>query len=322
MRPAVTHAVATRRLRTDRMLLRVAEPRAADLLRRDLGELREKLANGDLSINGARAAMGLKPFVAASSVGPETAAQWQAEWDATVGHDIHRPLLLLPGKPEVHPRRRARGPQRMREHTYSLLLNALRSDGTPESTIQVQTCKAYRVLPWDIGLRAQNSAVEVPKPVTRADVEHSYFEHVAEPLLRHVQPFLPEGLEYKLTAAPDGYVTQGLMTPEQVRADLGLDEPSGAHFARTDHESDFIRLMRAAATPEARNWLNLDDTVYRGLSPAARLFCGIDEPENPQFWTDLWARRDLIGTTNEPRPPRGWLKSLIRRITRRNGATS
>jgi hypothetical protein len=111
------------------------------------------------------------------------------------------------------------------------------------------------------------------------------------------------------------------MTREQVRRDLDLDEPFTPlpNFAA---ESDFMRMWRASTTPEARNWLNPDGTVYRGLSPAARLFCGIDEPEDPQFWTDLWARRDLIGTFNEPWPPHGWPKRLYHRLTHKNGATS
>lgn len=285
-RPAATHTVATRRLRTDRMLLRVAEPRAAELLRRDLGALREKLANGDLSINGARAAMGLKPFVAASSMDPETAAQWQAEWDATVGNDIHRPLLLLPGKAEVHqrdpktnPRRRARGPQRMREHTYTLLLNALRSDGTLDSTIQVQTCKAYRVLPWDIGLRAQSSDVEVPKRVTQADLADAYRDYVIEPI--------------------ESYISKGLASPAQMRVMYGTDLP----------ETDAERESRLRVTTRA---------FESGLSPAARIWLGLDEPERPSF-VDLFHNPDLLGTTSEPQPPRGWFGRLFRRITRRNG---
>lgn len=39
----------------------------------------------------------------------------------------------------------------------------------------------------------------------------------------------------------------------------------------------------------------------------------------PSF-VDPHANPSLIGTTNEPWPPRGWLKRIIRRITRRNGA--
>jgi hypothetical protein len=43
--------------------------------------------------------------------------------------------------------------------------------------------------------------------------------------------------------------------------------------------------------------------------------------QRPSF-ADLFANHDLIDTTNEPWPPRAWLKRIYRRITRRSGGTS
>lgn len=268
MRPAVTHAVATRRLRTDRMHHHIP------------------------GWTGATRA-GLEAALRAAYDGPK---HWLVPDRATV--------WMV--DPKADPRRRTRGPERMREHTRSLLLNALRSDGTLGSTIQVQTCKAFRILPWEIGLRAQDSSVEAPKITTRADVERSWFEHVADPLIRHVQADLPDGLQLKLTEQPAGYVEQGLMTPEQVRAGLGLDEPyiPLPNFAA---ESDFERLWRISKTPADWYWLTAVGSPW--LRP----------PATTGSFVDLHANPDLIGTTDKPRPRPGWFSRLGRRIARRNG---
>jgi hypothetical protein len=68
---------------------------------------------------------------------------------------------------------------RMRYYTYSLLINALRSDGTYASLIQVQTCKAFRVLPWDVGF-AHASRVTVEPP--GQTVGEATWEHVLRPI--------------------------------------------------------------------------------------------------------------------------------------------
>jgi hypothetical protein len=129
----------------------------------------------------------------------ELEALWQ---EARTGPAVWLPPSKLP---QARPTRLERRTDRMREHTRTLLLNALRPDGTHGSLIQVQTCKAYRALPWEIGLRGQDSAVETPKPVTRADIEHAYFENVIDPIA--------------------AYVGKGLLNPDQFRVAYGVDCP-------------------------------------------------------------------------------------------------
>ncbi len=242
-RAAVTQTVATRRLRTDRMHHHI--PGWTEQVHAELEALLRAAYDGPKHI-----------YL------PDRATAWLVD-------------------PKANPRRRTRGPQRMREHTRSLLLNALRSDGTLESTIQVQTCKAYRVLPWDIGLRPQDSSVETPKLVTRADVEASYVEHVAEPIMNYLTDALPDGLEFKLTDEPGGYVAQGLMTYEQVRADLGLDEP----FATAPNfvaETDFERLWHISLSPAAHLVLG-ERPAY---TAAARVFTERPHPSIVEAFLD------------------------------------
>ncbi len=81
--------------------------------------------------------------------------EFEAAWADTVGGDpMRQKLILLPSTPQVErrPTRLERRRNRQRKHTHNLLIDALRSDGTPGSTIRVRTCKAFRVLPWEIGL--------------------------------------------------------------------------------------------------------------------------------------------------------------------------
>lgn len=240
-RPAVTLPVATRRLRTDRMHHHIP------------GWTEATRAGLEAALRAAHD--GPKHWVV-----PDRAAVWMVD-------------------PKEDPRRRARGPQRMREHTRSLLINALRSDGTLESTIQVQTCKAFRILPWDIGLRAQDSAAEVPKPTTHADVAAAYVEHVASPIA--------------------DYIAKGLLTPEQVRFAYGTDLP----------ETDSERELRMRLTNR--------DSHYDPSSAACR-WPALFDPGQPSI-VDLFYDPGLLAVTNEPWPRPGWLKFLIRRITRRNG---
>jgi hypothetical protein len=96
----------------------------------------------------------------------ELRAAFEHTW-AEAGAPDQQPhrLMLLPG-PERRPTRAERRRNRMREHTRTLLINALRSDGTYGSHIRVQICKMYRVLPWDIGFA---HASRITDGITSAD---------------------------------------------------------------------------------------------------------------------------------------------------------
>ena len=112
----------TRRLRTDRMLRRVREERTVELLRASGEEVRERAAIGWLPSG----------FLEAGPVGDAQAARWQHAWDETVGDGRPQRLIWLPSRTVIRtgrPRKSTpRGLPRMREHTRSLLLNALRGD--------------------------------------------------------------------------------------------------------------------------------------------------------------------------------------------------
>lgn len=119
----------------------------------------------------------------------------------------------------------------------------------------------------------------------------------------------PSAPEFELSDEPEGYVTDpwltaGLVTYEQMRHDLGLDEPFTPLPKRPDPaESDFERLWNAA---------------QRGDPDLVRAFnASLDRRPLPSV-----SIADLLGTPTEPWPPRGWLKHLYRRLTRKNGASS
>lgn len=71
----------------------------------------------------------------------------------------------------------------MRRYVRNNLINSLRDDGTLESKIYVNTLKAFRFLPEELGL---------PAKVSAKSVEETYMQHVAEPLLRYVMGSLFE----------------------------------------------------------------------------------------------------------------------------------
>lgn len=225
----------TRRLRTERMTKRTARAISAAGLRADIAEIARKVREGDLTINGARTAMGFpamkdpygetivrrRPgdlpgglawhgFAAPDSLSDEAVAEWQRAWDETMAAaPSHRKIMHLPQEVTLQPSRprksTPRGLPRMREHTRTLLLNALGDDGTFENHIQIRTCKALRVLPWHIGLRAQDSSIEVPKRTTCKDVDDAFFEHIVRPAMLALPRALgADALEFVLSEDPRG----------------------------------------------------------------------------------------------------------------------
>lgn len=303
----------SRRIRTDRMRTRAITARTARHLREAVAEVLTLAAAGDdwwrtlidqiepidLTAPAEHMIRVAAPPESPSDWDAEEIAKWQRAWDETIGSEPHRHgIIWLPSRTTIRPRRprksTPRGVPRMREHTRSLLINALRSDGTLSSTITVQTCKAYRVLPWDIGFRPQNSTEEPPPLITREEVEDAHHAYVIEPIKGYVEESL----------------TSGLMTYEQMRAELGIDEPFTPLPKRPGPaESDFERLWSA---------------VQRGDPDLVRAFnASLDRrPPSPISIADLFYNPTLIATTGEPWPSPGWFGRLIRRIIRKNGARS
>jgi hypothetical protein len=136
----------TRRLRRDRMLRRVRETRTVELLR----------ASGE-EVRGRAATDWLPPaFTLPAEWNEEETADWQRYWDQVMAEGRPHRIITLPSRTVIRPSRprksTPRGLPRMREHTRSLLLGALRGDGTPRSAARIAVCRAYRVLPGEIGL--------------------------------------------------------------------------------------------------------------------------------------------------------------------------
>jgi hypothetical protein len=172
------------------MLRRVRETRTVELLRASGEEVRAKVESGDWTINRARREMGLPALGPAGdetlqrrrddlpgamawydldlpvpfkvdfppTFTADEIERWQQAWDETMTaeQENRQRLIVLPSRAVIRPGRRRksapRGLPRMREHTRSLLLNALRGDGTPRSAARIAVCRAYRVLPGEIGL--------------------------------------------------------------------------------------------------------------------------------------------------------------------------
>lgn len=182
-----------RALRTDRMKRRAIIARTARHFREAVAEV---LTLADLA-----------PLPAAFLIPPitdEQAAEWQRAWDWTVVNDpAPRRIMRLPQRPVFTPRLRKftpRGVPRMREHTRSLLINALRSDGTPSGNARVQTLRAFRVLPWEIGFDyASRIAAGVR---TRDEILAEFAADAAADLgiiAAELSFHLPEGLELVLS---------------------------------------------------------------------------------------------------------------------------
>jgi hypothetical protein len=200
----------------------------------------------------------------------EQIADWQRAWDETVGNDPQpQRLIWLPSRTVVRserPRKSTpRGPARMRKHRRELLINALRGDGSYRSEVQVQILKAYRVLPDEIGLDHRDRVNEQ----IIADLAADYGLHAAH--LSHTMyadGLLPEGLEFRLEAPEPGYtesiLAAGASTAEQLWDALGMDEP----LPPIEPESEFMRLWRAAQTPDAHYWLKTDRPRYSPLVEA------------------------------------------------------
>lgn len=221
----------TRRLRLQRMHRRARETRTTELLRASGEEVRARVESGDWTINRARAELGLPPLghYGDTDVEPrpnglldalqcdglisdEERDEWQRAWDEIMAAEQpHRVQILLPHRakwtplPKRERKSNPRGLPRMREHTISLLLGALRGDGSLEATIRVSTCRAMRVLPWDIG-HAHTSRITAGdgKPTGMAAVEAAYREHVIEPLAGFLSQGLPDGLEFVVSEDPRG----------------------------------------------------------------------------------------------------------------------
>lgn len=130
------------RLRADRMRARAQQVRVSELLRESAGEV---LTLADLEPRPSWSFL-LPP------ISDEQAAEWQARWDETMADQPHRHrIITLPQRTVIRserPRKSTpRGLPRMREHIRTLLLGALRGDGTPRSAARIAVCRAYRVLP-------------------------------------------------------------------------------------------------------------------------------------------------------------------------------
>lgn len=81
--------------------------------------------------------------------------------------------------------------------------------------------------------------------------------------------------------------------------------PTGFHY----HTAFGVTHEMTVAAYERGNWVPQGTPAVdaTGFEPARMSI------------SDLFYNPDLLGTTNEPWPPHGWIKSLARRITRRNG---
>lgn len=279
------------------------------------------------------------------TVSPEDVARLQQAWDEIVGADsaglnqIHH----MPTQAKIQLRvseRRARSihrDKRMRWHTYSLLIHALRSDGTMGSTICVQTCKAYRGLPWDIGFpHASLVTGTAPDGTTSAEtvaedvaadmgIVAAELSFLAPPGLEFVFDDAPEPID--LTAAPDILVElpeppkdvwdalphvisgspayerwrEGIATPEEMRRDLGLDDPATAAdlalrwgFTPPVTSSDYERLWGWCATPAGRAWLDNDrrlGQILDGIRGESSQPSSTDERDNPRPLSSTRKRR-------------------------------
>lgn len=121
-----------------------------------------------------------------------TAAYERGDWEPQPRADEPAPSRPRKSTP--------RGLPRMREHTRSLLLNALRGDGTIEATIRVSTCRAMRVLPWDIGYEHTSRITAGDgRPTGQAAVDAAYRAAVIEPMAAHLSQHLaaPAGLTFE-----------------------------------------------------------------------------------------------------------------------------
>lgn len=140
------------RLHTDRMRERARRVYAAAALRENIADLAEKVAHGDVNLNGARVAMGFPPIRQLRGLANQPTRPGCGHEPSWWTQDGGGYTCMVCGR---QPHVRKRGPQRMREHTRSLLLNALRGDGTPHGAARIAICRAYRVLPDEIGITNQ-----------------------------------------------------------------------------------------------------------------------------------------------------------------------
>lgn len=186
----------SRRLRTDRMLRRVRETRTVELLRAS-GEHVRAILGGEITFP--------------AHITAEEIDRWQRAWDETMASDQPHRVITLPHRAEWTPRpsrpRKSspRGHARMREHTRSLLLNALRGDGTPRSAARIAICRAYRVLPDEIGLSHVGRIADGIR--SAEEIREGFAADMAADLgiiTADLSFDLPDGLEFAVSEDPRG----------------------------------------------------------------------------------------------------------------------
>jgi hypothetical protein len=250
----------TRHLHTGRMLARVRQTRTAELLRASGEEVRERVATDWLP----------PAFTLPAEWNEEETADWQRYWDQVMAEDRPHRVVTLPSRTAARPNRprksAPRGVPRMREHTRSLLLNALRGDGTPRSAARIAVCRAYRVLPGEIGLTPLGritDGLHTPDEI-REDLEADLGIIAAE-----LSFGLPDGLEYQLEAPEPGYTER--FEPYDMR--------------------DMQALLERPLMPRP---------ITDRLSPAAQLWL---DPHRADAVVDAFLDHDLIEPAAKRTPP-------------------
>jgi hypothetical protein len=281
------------------MLRRVRETRTVELLRASGEEVRAKVESGDWTINRARRELGLPALGPAGDttaqarpdglssalqwhglITDDEVADWQRYWEQVMAEGRPHRIITLPSRTAIHPSRprksAPRGLPRMREHTRSLLLNALRGDGTPRSAARIAVCRAYRVLPGEIGLSPTGgtASCESAAEEIREDLEADLGIIAAE-----LSFGLPDGLEYQLEAPAPGYterlepldlsdvyaLLERPLTPRPITdrlspvAKLWLDPHRAVVDAFLDH--DLIEPAAKGAIPPWSRWTTRQNLV-------------------------------------------------------------